>query len=181
MGQRPRRGKSEYFDLKLVELVEGLWKSAATVQDGRAMLFPKTSNNKLRPGKVRELFKIDENYYSAWKFNDWKKLGAHQPRTFAETLAIVFRGGDYSDDFPNDEVLRINLLHRHWQQYCTNELQLVQVALTRHLVTCERPLQSKSMRWSGNQRDRQREWSRPELSLIRTRSICRRRRASTGC
>ena len=88
MERRGPRGSDRYYDAGLAELVDGLFTSATLLQVNRQKLFVSERNNKLEPGKVRELFGIEKIEISNWRLGNWEKRSPAWPVNFVDRLIV---------------------------------------------------------------------------------------------
>ena len=133
MGRRASRTAKDYFDRTLVETVDRLFKAGARAKIGGKLLFDKGLNNHFRPGKVREIFGLQEAEFSNWKYQDWAKSGADKPTSISDLLIFIFSGPDYATRLRDPERAKsATAVYDHWVEFCAPELAASLEGLRRH-------------------------------------------------
>lgn len=118
MARKPPRTSDSWFDKELVDLVDGLFESAARASHDGKRLFPVGRNNAPTVATVRYLFGITSNDLSCWRRGVWPNAADDKALRFAETLCNAF---DLHGSSPESEAERALKVRRHWQQFCEPE------------------------------------------------------------
>jgi len=152
MKRRPARGRDDYFDVKLVELLIALFDSAARAEDdGGVLVFPKGGNNRYRPGRVREAFGITEDDFSNWKYQNWDKAGVDRPVGFEDALIGVFDEAVFAEQHPkgvlyDDRAKKIQAARNHWRTFHPLEIETALAGLRAHREQLVRERAEKPLR-----------------------------------
>ena len=132
MAQRQRRGRKDYFDEKLVDLIDGLFISATLLLVEGTRPFKSEGNGKPQPNKVRELFDLDKQDMSHWRFADWDKHAIDWPIKFADQLLAVFSDRYLETVRQEEDYARAAQVYRYWSNNCKEHLYLARESLKRH-------------------------------------------------
>jgi len=139
MMRRPSRGPESYYDKDLVDLVDGLFKSAALLRVGGISLFRSDGQRKTEPGQVRQLFGIDKQEMTDWRFGDWHKRSAAWPIEFVDRLISLF-SEDYAHLVMSGETEKAREVHQYWRRTCEVRLTSVREKLGPHRARVEKDL-----------------------------------------
>ncbi|MCP5366749.1 MAG: hypothetical protein H6907_10090 [Hyphomicrobiales bacterium] len=118
-------------------MIDGLFKAGARTRMRRELIFPRTRNNKYRPGAVRELFGLTEGDFTSWKFQDWRKAGANKAIDICNDLLFIFSGNYQSTWNDPSRTAKATAVFKNWNENCAEELEKAVTGLERHRRTLE--------------------------------------------